>query len=154
MDAANVVQNSSATRIAAIAAGSTYFLGGFSSVGVPIVRLEVVAKAQSSQPKSLHLPPIDDVRIGQGSFDAGYVGAVAGQVLNDDPSMVIAGSNLSAVVFDRAGNVVGGGNGFVMGPLYPGARIFFSVSAGFKAIPYPIAAGAQVSIEPNYQPAP
>jgi len=62
----------------------------------------------------------------------------------------VAGAQLSAVVFDPAGNIVGGGTGFAFQALPPGARLFLQMS-GFDVIPLEKAASTMVSIAPTWQ---
>ena len=72
---------------------------------------------------------------------------------NTDPALTLRSATLSAVVFDQAGNILGGGNGFAFAALPPGAREFLSLGNGFDVIPMEKAAQARVSITPSWQQA-
>ena len=85
-------------------------------------------------------------------FDPGWVGAVVGQVENDHPTMVLTSVQVSTVVFDSSGNVLGGGKGSSTGGLLPGVRAYFSASSGVSSIPIDRAASAGVSVLGRYEP--
>jgi hypothetical protein len=59
-------------------------------------------------------------------------------------------TNLSIVLFDDAGQVVGGGNGMTFSNIPPGARLVFTAQSGFNAVPTSRAASATVSTAPTY----
>lgn len=59
--------------------------------------------------------------------------------------------DLSAVIFDDAGNVIGGGSGFAFQTLPPGARQFIQLSYGLDAIPMIRAASMLVSITSTWK---
>ena len=148
----NVLVGSATTRVAAIGAGATYYLGNMLSfTGVPAVdHLEPVITVKASAPKALHLPPLHDVRVLPSPFEPAWVGSVEGQVLNDHGTKVLGSSGLSAVFFDAAGNVVGGGTGVSGAALPPGERVFFKATTGVNAVPVEKVASVQVSVEPRF----
>jgi len=78
------------------------------------------------------------------------VGEVDGEVLNATPTLTLSNAQLSIVVFDVAGNVIGGGTGATSGAVPSGSRIVFVAQAGFTALPIDKAATAIVSAEPTY----
>jgi hypothetical protein len=151
----NHLLGSASNTVALIPAGSTYALG--SSLGfpgaAPITRLEIVIQVGSSTRHAGHPPGLDTVVIEPSTFDQGFVGDVAGEVVNTDMSLVLQSTHLSAVVFDAAGNVIGGGSGSSYGALPPGTRMIFKISSGFRDIPFDKAASVQVSAIPTWQPA-
>ena len=57
---------------------------------------------------------------------------------------------LSTVVLDAEGNVIGGGAGYGGAALPPAARMFFKIENGMRPIPFYKAASALVSVVPTY----
>jgi hypothetical protein len=135
-----------------IAAGTTYAYGGSLTfpAGAPVVQLEVVVKVGGRQRHSL--PVVDNIRVLPGLYDATWVGEVDGEVINADPSLNLQSTKLSAVVFDAAGNIIGGGTGMATALLPPGTRQVFVLTSGFDAIPWGQAASARVSPSGTYVP--
>ena len=84
-------------------------------------------------------------------FEPGWVGAVVGQVQNDHPTMLLHSTSISTVVFDSAGNVIGGGTGYSTGGLLPGIRAYFSANNGVNSIPSDKAFSASVSVLGRYE---
>ena len=70
---------------------------------------------------------------------------------NDHPSLTVSAVELSTVVLDAAGNVLGGGRGFEAATLPPSSRMFFKISMGLRPIPIAKAATALVSVVPTYR---
>jgi hypothetical protein len=137
-----------------IAAGSDFAFGNAVSFpgAAPIVRLEVVIQVGSYAKASIHYPTLANMHIVPGLFDANWVGTIEGELQNTDPVMTLRSTSLSVVVFDAAGNIVGGGNGYAFQALPPGARQFLQVSSGFDAIPVAKAASMMISMMPSWQP--
>jgi hypothetical protein len=134
-------------RIDVIPAGSDFALGhevGF-PVGAPIVRLEVVIQVSAYTAPSTRLPTLANMHLVPQVYDPGWLGTVEGEVQNTDPTWTLQSANLSAVIFDSAGNVLGGGSGFAFQALPPGAREFVQLGLGFDAIPIDRAASVAVS---------
>ena len=50
------------------------------------------------------------------------------EVSNDDPRLVLRNAELSTVVLDAQGNVLGGGSGYAFASLPPNAREFFKIA--------------------------
>ena len=69
---------------------------------------------------------------------------------NDDPAKTIQYVELSGVVFDSSGNILGGGTGFAVATLPPAARMAMKISNGLNSILYGKAASAMVSVVPHY----
>jgi hypothetical protein len=138
--------------IGAIAAGSTFDLGGAITFPglAPVARLEVVVQPGGHQRRKVFSPSVANVAVEPSPYDAGWVGDVAGELINDDPPWILERAQLWAVVFDAAGNVLGGGQGYAGARLPVGTRQVFKLSQGFDAIPLDRAASAGVSSMPTY----
>jgi hypothetical protein len=143
---------SATQNVRSIPAGTTYALGSnLSFPGLaPIARLEIVVQVQKRQPHGLHVPPLANVHLEPGIFDTAYVGGVDGELINDQPTLVLQTASLSAVVLDAAGNVLGGGTGYAFAALPPSTREFFKITSGVTAIPMTKAASAIVSATATY----
>ena len=150
----NNLLGTTTAQISGIAAGSDYALGGqtFFPGAAPVTRLEVVLQAGSFAVKALPQGTLANIHLVPQPFDPKWVGTVEGELQNTDPAMTLQSATLSAVVFDSAGNVIGGGNGFVFQALPPGAREFIQVSNGLNAIPSDRAASTMVSTTTTWQP--
>jgi hypothetical protein len=146
------LSGSASTAVSAIAAGGTYALGGnLSYDGIAEVsRLEVVVTVAKRQPHKLHLPPIANIYLEPSTYDAGWLGAVDGELINDDPLLTLQSAQLSAVVMDAGGSVVGGATGYAFSPLPPSARELVKLTQSVTAIPLTKAASAIVSVTPTY----
>jgi hypothetical protein len=140
-------------HISGIAAGSDYALGNSVSFPAlaPIVRLEIVVQVASYAKATIHYPTLANIHILPQLFEPNWIGTVEGELQNTDPTMTLNSAQLSAVVFDSAGNIIGGGNGFAFQPLPPGARLFLQMSSGFDVIPFLSAASTMVSITPTWK---
>lgn len=144
---------SASTTVPAVAAGSTYALGNSLTFpgAAPVARLEVVVQVGSHKPRSLRFLATANIRMEPGVFDTAWVGGIDGELINDSLSVTLERASLSAVVFDAAGNVIGGGTGFALSSLPPGARLFFKVTLGVDAIPFERAASAVISVDPSWR---
>ena len=108
-------------------------------------------QVDSFAPRSIHFPTLANIHIVPQLFDPSWVGTIEGELQNTDPVLTLRSAQLSAVVFDSAGNIVGGGTGFAFQSLPPGARQFLQLSSGFDVIPLERAATTMVSITPTWQ---
>lgn len=153
VDSTNRVVDTDTQRIGAIGAGSEFYLGGSTSIpdASPVSTLEIVTRIGSQAPKHKLGPPTSDVLVQESRFDQGWVGAVVGQIQNDHPSMLITNAKVSTVVYDSAGNVIGGTQGSTTGGLLPDVRAYFSASSGASSIPIELAASAGVSVLARYE---
>jgi hypothetical protein len=145
---------STSSTIPAIAAGTSYALGGNMNfpAAAPIGRLEIVMQVGGSQKHEGHPPALDNVVIEPSLYDQGWVGDVAGEVINNDPSVALQSVRYSAVILDAAGNVLGGGNGSSYGTLPPGTRMVFKLTGGgFRDISVEKATSVLVSASPTWQ---
>jgi hypothetical protein len=149
----NRLIGSATTRVSDIAAGGQHAMGGelLFPGGAPIARLEVVVVTGGAGPKSTLFPGISSVRVAASPIEPAWAGAVQGEVQNDSPTRSLAQAELSSVVLDADGNVIGGGNAFASAPLPPSARMFFKITTGMRAIPMNRAASALVSVVPTYK---
>src|SRR5438105_906021 len=131
------LSGSASTPITAIPAGGTYALGGnLSYDGVASVdRLEVVVIVGKRQKQTLHVPPVANIYLEPSTYDTGFLGAVDGELINDSPSLVLQRAQLSAVVLDANGNVIGGATGYAFAPLPPSTRELFKLTGSVTAIP-------------------
>ena len=151
-DSGTVLQTATST-ISQIGASSTFNLGGSGHLPVQtaVARLEIVAQTDSWAAHTFHQPAFENVHIVPSSFELAWVGSVDGDLINDHPISTLTSAQLSVVVFDSAGHVVGGGIGYVSSALPPGTRSFFSAAQGLSAVPVTQASTAAISIEPTYQ---
>jgi hypothetical protein len=150
----NKLAGSQSSQISVIRAGATYGLGanlGFPGAPPPIARLEVVVQVGGRQPAATHMPSVGNIEIFPSSFDPGWTGGVEGELINTDAKKILQNASLSSVIFDGAGNVIGGGSGGTFASLPPGTRVLFKLESGFDAIPYEKAASALVSVVPSWQ---
>jgi len=140
-------------RVDGIAAGSDYALGTTVSFpgAAPIVRLEVVIQVASFAAPSLHFPTLANIHIVPQLFDPTWMGTIEGELQNTDPVLILRSAQLSAVVFDSAGNILGGGIGYASQTLPPGARQFLQIANGFDVIPVERAATTMISMTPTWE---
>lgn len=140
-------------HITGMAAGSDYALGNTVSfsAAAPVVRLEIVVQVAGYAKASIHYPTLANIHLVPETYDPNWVGTIEGELQNTDPTMTLNSAQLSAVVFDSAGNIVGGGTGYAFQPLPPGARQFLQMSNGFDVIPLQDAASTMVSMQPTWQ---
>jgi hypothetical protein len=140
-------------HIDGIAAGADYALGNTVSFpgAAPIVRLEVVVQVETYTKPAIHFPTLANIHLVPEVFDVNWLGTVEGELQNTDPTLYLKSATLSAVIFDAAGNVIGGGSGFLFQLLPPGARQFLQLSNGFDVMPFARAASAMVSLVPSWQ---
>jgi hypothetical protein len=149
----NRLIGSATTRVSDIAAGTEHALGGELQFpgGAPIARLEVVVEIGKGGPATHAKPGISQVRVMPSPFEPGWCGSVEGEVQNDHPTRTVQAVELSTVVLDAEGNVLGGGYGYGAASLVPAARMFFKISTGMRPIPLYKAATALVSVVPTYK---
>lgn len=144
------------TSVAEIPAGSDYALGNQLNFpgSAPIARLEVVLQIGGRGRQSMLHPGFDNLHFEPQLFDPGWLGSIEGEVINDHPTYTLRSVSVSAVVFDRSGNVIGGGNGFAFGVLPPGAREVLKLSNGLGSIPFAEATDMMLSSVGTYDMSP
>jgi hypothetical protein len=153
IDATNRVVNTETTSVSAIGAGTVYYFGGSTSIpdGTPVSKLEIVTRIGGQQPKRKLGPASTDVLVQAQAYEPAWTGAVVGQITNDNPTMLLKSTQISAVVYDSAGNIIGGSQGGSYGTLLPGVRAYFQAANGADAIPFDRVAGASVSALGTYE---
>ena len=137
-----------------IPAGSTYNLGDNMSFpgSAPIARLEIVMQVGGTQPHSGHPPALDNIVIEPDVNNPGWLGDVAGEVINNDPTRTLSSVQFSAVILDGSGNVIGGANGSSYGTIPAGTRVVFKLtSGGIGDIPTINASSVLVTATPTWQ---
>jgi hypothetical protein len=141
------------TRIGVVRAASDFNLGGYQSLATqtPVVKLEVIVQTDAYVKAATHEPAVENVHIVPSAFEPAWVGEVDGDLINDDPTDTLTGAQVYVVLFDSAGNVVGGGTGFLIATLPPGTRSYMSSGLGFQAVPTEKATTAAISIVPTYK---
>jgi len=103
------------------------------------------------QPKKRLGPASSDILVQAQVYEPAWTAAVVGQVTNDHPTMLLRSTQISAVVYDSAGNIIGGAQGGTYGVMLPGVRSYFQASSGADAIPYDRVAAANVSVLGTYE---
>src|SRR5919197_1334039 len=107
--------------------------------------------ASSASPRPhLRLPVPANIHLMPDQYDPGWVGSVEGELLNSQPSLVLQSCQLSAVILDEAGNVLGGGTGSAYATLPPATREVIKLTSGFGDIPSAHARSAIVSMQPSW----
>ena len=150
----NHLIGTASNQVPIINAGSIYYLGG--EIGFqgapPIQRLEIVINPGGrAKTAKVFEPALDNVKMLPNDFDPNWLGYVQGDLINVHPTLALASSSMSCVIFDAAGNVLGGGTGGGNFKLQPGTRSFFKLSSGFDPIPFNKAASVSISIIPSYE---
>src|SRR5215213_2823299 len=140
--------------IDAIGAGTVFYLGGSTTIpdGSPVSKLEVVTRIGGQSARKKLGPSSADILVQAQLYDPAWTAAVVGQILNDHPTMLLKRTQVSAVIYDSAGNVIGGSTGGSYDALLPGVRAYFQASSGADAIPFDRVAGASVSMLGTYEP--
>jgi hypothetical protein len=149
----NRLIGSATQNISDIAAGTKHVTGGELQFpgDAPITRLEIVVRIGRTGPATHRKPGISFIRVMPSQFEPDWTGEIDGEVQNDDPTKTLQSVELSGVVLDSAGNILGGGTGFGGATLPPAARMVLKISSGLSSIPYVRAASALVSVVPHYQ---
>src|SRR5215207_482354 len=154
VDATNRVVDTDTVDIDAIGAGTVFYLGGSTTIpdGSPVSKLEVVTRIGGQSARKKLGPSSADILVQAQLYDPAWTAAVVGQILNDHPTMLLKRTQVSAVIYDSAGNVIGGSTGGSYDALLPGVRAYFQASSGADAIPFDRVAGASVSMLGTYEP--
>ena len=149
----NRLIGSATQNISDIAADTKHVTGGELQFpgDAPIARLEIVVRIGRTGPATHRKPGISFIRVMPSMFEPDWTGEIDGEVQNDDPAKTLQFVELSGVVLDSAGNILGGGTGFGAATLPPASRMAMKISSGLSSIPYARAASALVSVVPHYQ---
>lgn len=152
LNAEGRVLGSKTHAVAGVAAGLEYGAGGYMSLGTQeaVTRLEIVVTTSKRSPKALHFPATMALRFEQAPFDPGWVGAVAGELVNGHGRLTLNRATVSVVVRDAEGAILGGSSTLVFTPLLPGTRILWKAAIGLSSIPIERAATSHVSLEPSW----
>ena len=111
----------------------------------------IVTRIGGQQPKKRLGPASSDILVQAQVYEPAWTATVVGQVTNDHPTMLLRSTQISAVVYDSAGNIIGGAQGGTYGVMLPGVRSYFQASSGADAIPYDRVAAANVSVLGTYE---
>ena len=149
----NKLLGTDSQRVDGIPAGGDFALGRMVNfpAAAPITRLEFVIQVEGYQPRALHNPTLANMHLVPQIFDQSWLGTIEGEIQNTDAAQILQSANLSAVVFDVNGNVIGGGSGFAFQSLPPGAREFIQIANGLDAISMDKAASTMVSINSTWK---
>ena len=150
----NRLIGSASGRLREIRAGTQHAYGDDLSFpgAPPIERLEVVVQVRDRAPRTERIPAISAVRIVPELREPEWVGSVEGEIANDD-AVPMRSADLTTLILDADGNILGGGRGGVTASLPPAAREFFKIGSGLEAIPFARAATALVFVAPRYEDA-
>jgi hypothetical protein len=143
-----------AKQIPSIGAGETYnFADQMAFPGAaPIAKLEfVILVGAREKAQRTPRPGLDNVAVVPGQFEPAWAGWVQGEVVNDHTKLMLRSASLSAVLFDAAGNVLGGATGAAYNPLPPGTRQVFKLTSGIDSIPYAKVASVAISATPSWE---
>ena len=135
-----------------IQAGTSYALGGDLSFpgAAPIDRMEITVQVSGHQRSNMPMPALSNIHVVPDQYDPGWVGSVEGELINGQPALTLQNAQLSAIVMDEAGNILGGGTGYAFATLPPATREVLKMTGGFRAIPIEHAVSALVSIQPTW----
>jgi hypothetical protein len=139
-------------RINGIAAASDFAYGNtvYFPQAAPIVRLEFVVTVDNFQPHKLTMPTLVNLHLVPENFQPQWVGTIEGELQNTNTALTLHGVQLSAVVFDSTGAVIGGTSGGYISDVLPvGARAFLQIT-NLDVLPTDRAAGVMVSMVPTW----
>ncbi len=137
-----------------INAGSTYNYAGslYFSGTAPVAKLEfVIIVGTREKSKKVPNPSLANVAWVPQQFDPLWTGWVQGEIINSHPSYTLKNTQLSAVLFDARGNVLGGATGSAYNVLPPGTRQVFKLTSSVDAIPYAKVASVDISLTPTWE---
>jgi hypothetical protein len=113
----NRLIGTASAHISDIAADSKHATGGELTFpgAAPIARLEIVVQIGKSGPVTHLKPGISFVRVAPSTFEPEWTGEIDGEIQNDSASKTLQFVELSGVVLDSGGHIIGGGTGFGFG---------------------------------------
>jgi hypothetical protein len=149
----NRLIGSATVHVSDIAAGTQHAMGGELQFpgGAPIARLEVVVTIGKRAPATHGKPGLSQIRVMPSIFEPQWAGSIEGEIQNDSPKRTLQSAELSGVILDGAGNVIGGATGYGAASLPPAARVFFKIENGLRPISMSRVASALVSVVPTYR---
>lgn len=154
VDSRGALLGSASNTVPLVAAGQTYAYGDEMSLRTqyPVAKLEITVRVGSGAPAVSHpLPHFANVRIVPDTQDPSWVSEVDGEIANDTALRTMNSAQLSLVVLDASGGIVGGGKTSLFGTLPAGSRMVFLAQSGFSSIPTQKAASVVISVLPQYQ---
>jgi hypothetical protein len=153
VDSTGELLGTASTTVSLVAAGQTYAYGDVMSLRTqyPVAKLEITVRPGSGAPAVDHpLPHFANVRIVPDTKDPDWVSEVDGEIANDTSQRTLTGGQLSLVILDANGAIVGGGKTNLFGTLPAGSRMVFLAQSGFSSIPTQKAASVVISVLPQY----
>ena len=110
----NRLIGSATSHISNIAVGSQHAFGGNLTFpgGAPIARLEVVVEIGKGGPPTRTKPGVSAVRVMPSPYEPQWCGSIEGEIQNDSTTRTLQQAELSGVVLDAAGNIIGGASGY------------------------------------------
>jgi hypothetical protein len=154
VDAGGQLLGTMSKQLQLVAAGQTFGYGDEMSLRTQtlVSKLEVTIRVGDGAPAVPHpLPHYANVRIIPDSHDPNWVSEIDGEVANDTSKTTMTSAQLSLVVLDASGAIVGGGTSNVSSALPSGSREVFLATRGFSSIPTGKAASVDISALPQYQ---
>jgi len=145
---------SKSRTVPVVGAGSAYAFGDSFSLRTQeaVAKLEVTIRVGAHEPKqSRPMPDFANVHIFQNAVtDPGWVSEVDGETVNSQVGRTLQSANLSIVIFDAAGNPIGGSLSYAFVTIPAGSRFVFLAQTGFGSIPITQAASVVISAEPTW----
>jgi hypothetical protein len=106
--------------------------------------LQVNVQVEAGRPARLRLPPVSNLTATADSSGGAHV---QGQLSNPYTKPMSSLTRITSVVFDAAGNVIGGGITFPAAPIPPGARVGFDMP--IAGVTLDRIGSVQASVEPQ-----
>jgi hypothetical protein len=133
-----------------IAAGSTYGFGDSATLSTQraVKKLEVSVHVGAGASRTSH-PGLQFTNVHAVAGPSGSVQEVDGEIANPG-TQTLTSAQLSLVVLDTAGAIVGGGSANFATPVPGGARALFAAKTGFAPIPSGKAGSVVVSAQPTF----
>ena len=152
LDASNLILGTDTEYIHVINPSSHFYLGDDAWPSRPgtVTALQLIVQTGQSVYKSVVLPSITNVAFSQ---DNGFNGLhVVGELSNTTGAVVSLTTEISAVVFDASGKIVGGDITYPDADVPAGTSIGFDIEIGVSSIPFPNVASASVSVDGPWTP--
>lgn len=154
VDATGQLVGSQSNTVPLVAAGQTYAYGDQMSLRTQtaVAKLEITVRVGAGAAAITHLlPHFANIRFIPDSQDPAWLSEIDGEIANDTSQRTMSSAQLSIVVLDANGAIVGGGKTNVFYALPAGSRMVFLAQSGFSAIPTPKAVSTVISVLPQYQ---
>ena len=119
---------------------------------VLVTKLEVTVRVGGGAPAVPHpVPHFSNILIVPDRGDPTWVSEVDGEVANDTSPATMTSAQISVVVLDPNGAIVGGGQTTLYTALPSGSRMVFLAQSGFSDIPSNKAGSVAITAQPQYQ---